>query len=135
MKRLFLFLGLITLLTNCRKTPDFDQLSADFIVSTSKDLNANFGAYKTYYLADTIKYIGGVGDDSILVGAKAAPLINAVKSNLESRGYTFTDRNSSPDLGLTLTAIKDINVVISGYPGWWDPYWGYCYWYKYWYYC
>lgn len=129
MKRLLLFLALITLLTNCRKTPDFDELSAEFIVSTSQDVNANFSAYKTYYLSDTIRYIGGVGDDSILVGPKAQPLIDAVNSNLATRGYTLVGRNNSPDLGLTLTAIKDINIVISGYPGWWDPYWGYCYWY------
>ena len=40
-------------------------------------------------------------------------------------------RNASPDLGLILTAIKDINVVVDYYPGWWDPWYGGCYWYYY----
>jgi hypothetical protein len=129
MKNTLLILFSVLLLGACRKVPDFDQLSSDFIVSTSLDQSANFGNYKTFYIADTVEYIGGVGADSIIVGDKALQLVNAVKTNLTSRGYTFTGRNNKPDLGLTLTAIKDINVIISGYPGWWDGYWGGCYWY------
>ena len=129
MKNSLLLICAVVLLGACRKIPDFDELSSDFVVSTSLDKTANFTSYKTYHIADTIKYIGGVGNDSIIIGDKAKPLIDAVKSNMAARGYTFVARNASPDLGLTLTAIKDINVVISGYPGWWDPWWGGCYWY------
>lgn len=129
MKRHLLFLILIIVsLSYCRKTPDFSQLSDNFVTSTSRDTTISFADFKTYYIADTIKYIGGIGDDSILVGNDAAVMIQTVKDNMNSRGYSFVDRDNNPDIGLTLTAIKDINVVVDYYPGWWDPYWG-CYWY------
>jgi hypothetical protein len=133
MKKILFFLLIIiaAVITSCRKTPNFDQLSYQFIVSTNLDKTANFGNYKTFYISDTIVYVGGVGDDSILVGSDADLLVNTVKDNLTARGYTFVSRASRPDLGFTLTAIKDINVIVDYYPGWWDPYWGYCYWYYY----
>ena len=129
MKNTFLLILSVLLLGACRRSPDFDDLSSQFIVTTTLDTTANFGNYKTFYIADTLKYIGGIGSDSLIVGSKAVEIVNVVKSNLASRGYTFVPRSSNPDLGLTLTAIKNINVVISSYPGWWDGWWGSCYWY------
>ena len=131
MKRTTLFILIIiaAVISSCRKTPDFDQLSLQFIVSTNLDKTADFGNYKTFFISDTVVYVGGIGDDSIIVGANADQMVNAVKQNLTAKGYTFVSRASNPDLGLTLTAIKDINVIVDYYPGWWDPYWGYCYWY------
>lgn len=120
---------LLAVISGCRKTPDFDDLSYEFIVSTSQDKTATFSNYKTFFISDTVVYIGGIGSDSIMVGPEAAQLTGAVKDNLTARGYTLVGRNGDPDLGLTLSAIKDINVVIDYYPGWWDPYWGGCYWY------
>ena len=121
----------LIIISGCRKSPDFDQLSYEFTVSTSVDKTANFANYKTYFLSDTVRYIGGVGADSFLVGANAALLTNPVKTNMTARGYTLVGRNACPDLGLTLTAVKDINVVVDYYPGWWDPWYGGCYWYYY----
>lgn len=134
MRSILLFLSAIVLFTNCRKVPDFSELSSNFIVSTSLDKEAKFGNYKTFYIADTIINIGGAGDDSIIVGADASQIIQTVKDNLTSRGYVYTGRSNHPDLGLTLSAIKDVNVVVDYYPGWWDGYWPSCYWYCYSYY-
>jgi len=120
---------LLAFMTGCRKTPDFDDLSYEFIVSTSVDKAATFSNYKTFFISDTVIYIGGIGSDSIMVGPEADQLTKAVKDNLTANGYTLVGRNASPDLGLTLSAIKDINVVVDYYPGWWDPYYGGCYWY------
>ena len=125
------FLVIICVVTGCRKTPDFSQLSDEFIVSTSQDKNASFNSYNTYFISDTVIYIGGIGSDSILVGPNALQLVQAVKNNLNSRGYTFVSRSENPDIGLILSAIKDINVIIEYYPGWWDGYYGGCYWYYY----
>jgi hypothetical protein len=134
MKSFVLLLFTIILFADCRKVPDFGELSSDFIVSTSLDTKANFSSYKTFYIADTIVYIGGVGNESVLTDANAMKLIQAVKDNLTSRGYVYTSRNNHPDIGLTLSAIKDIDVVVDYYPGWWDSYWPGCYWYCYSYY-
>src|SRR5205085_91144 len=119
---------LLAMITGCRKTPNFDQLSYQFTVSTSLDTKAKFTEYKTFFISDTVVYVGGVGSDSILPAAQAAQLVTAVKTNLTGYGYTFVPRSGNPDVGLTLTAIKDITVVVSSYPGWWDGYYG-CYWY------
>ena len=122
---------LLAVITGCRKSPDFDQLSYEFTVGTSLDQAANFSNYKKYFISDTIVYVGGIGADSIIVGAQAAELTKAVKDNMAARGYTFVGRNGGPELGFTLTAIKDINVVVDYYPGWWGGYYGGCYWYYY----
>jgi len=133
MKKIIILLPLVlAIVTGCRKSPDFDELSYQFVVSTSLDKAANFASYKTFFISDTVIYVGGIGADSILV-APAAPLVNAVRTNLTANGYTEVGRAANPDLGLTLTAIKDITVVINSYPGWWDPWYG-CYWYCYGYY-
>jgi hypothetical protein len=116
-------------ITGCRKTPDFDQLSYEFIVSTSLDKTADFAAYKTFFISDTVVYVGGIGSDSVIVGPDAQALTKVVKDNLTAGGYTLVPRSAHPDLGLIMTAIKDLNVVIDYYPGWWDPYYGGCYWY------
>lgn len=47
---------------------------------------------------------------------------------MEARGYTFVPNNHThPDLGLGLTAVKNLNIGVI-YPGWWWGYWGGCYW-------
>lgn len=129
MKKIIVLFFAISFLTDCRKTPDFDELSSQFIVSTNLDKDADFGTYSSFYIADTIVNIGGIGSDSIIVGADAQQLVQTVKDNLTSRGYIFKNRDNNPDLGLTLTAIKDVNVIVNYYPGWWDGYWPGCYWY------
>ena len=121
----------LVIISGCMKSPDFDQLSYEFTVSTSVDKEADFAIYKTYFLSDTVRYIGNVGSDSFLVGAPAAELTGAVREDMAARGYSPVGRNANPDLGLILTAVKDINVVIDYYPGWWDPWYGGCYWYYY----
>ena len=124
---------LLAVITGCRKSPDFDQLSYEFTVATSLDQAANFSNYKTYFISDTVVYVGGIGKDSIIVGPQAAELTKSVKDNMAAKGYTFVGRSGKPDLGFTLTAIKDINVVVDYYPGWWGGYYP-CYWYCYGYY-
>ena len=112
----------------CRKTPDTTPLTTGFVVQTSKDANANFGDYKTYFISDTIAYISTSLTDTLWIGPDAKKLVDAVKTNMEARGYTFVANNHAhPDLGLGLTAIKDLNITVV-YPGYWWGYWGGCYW-------
>ena len=114
----------------CRKTPDLDQLTNDFVVQTSKQPDANFGSYKTYYISDTIALKTTNPLDTLWTDAGAKQLVDAVKANMAARGYTLVPKLSRPELGLGLTAIKDLNVGVV-YPGWWWGYYGGCYWYYY----
>lgn len=125
---LSLLFGFLLLLAGCRVEPDFDDLSSDFVVSTSLDKNASFGNYKTFFISDSVAYIGDVDDAEYLTNAEARQLVQRVKENMISRGYTFVGRRDNPDVGLMLSAVKDINVVVDYYPGWWDWYWPGCYW-------
>lgn len=129
MKRHYLLAFCLVVLFACRKAPDLGKLSTDFVVQTSKEPDADFGQYKTYYISDSIALINSnPSDDSLWFDDDAKQLVAAVKSNMEARGYTeVSDPHASPDLGLGLTAIKDLNIGVI-YPGWWWGYWGGCYW-------
>ena len=114
----------------CRKTPDTSKLSANFVVQTARDPDADFGSYQTYYISDTISLETTNPDDSIWFDASAKQLVDAVKANMSAMGYTFVSKGAQPDLGLVLGVVKDLNLGVI-YPGWWYGYWGYwggCYW-------
>lgn len=128
----WLMLGLVVAAIGCQKTPDLDQLSTNQVVATDRDLQANFANYSTYHISDTVSIVATDPKDSILTGPLALQLVNAVKTNMNSRGYTFVARNASPDLGLRLTVIKDVTrTAVCG--GWWDGWWGWYppYWWGY----
>jgi len=129
MKNRHLFLPLfLMVLFACRKYPDTSQLSTNFVVQTSREPGANFSSYKTYYISDTIAAITTNPNDSLWFDNDAKQLVDAVKTNMGARGYTLvTSHLASPDLGLGLTVLKDLNLGVV-YPGWWWGYWGGCYW-------
>ena len=132
MKRLLAWgLGLCCLFS-CRKTPDLGQLTNKPVVITSRDDKADFTSYTTFHIPDTVAYISNTPSaDSIIVGASAQVMVNAVKTNMTSRGYQFVARTANPHLGIKLTAIKQVNAGVVYPPGWWGGYWGYpgwCYW-------
>lgn len=123
-----LFLILAAMLSGCLSSPDFDELSYDFIVSTNVDKKANFKQYKTYYISNRVVNIGGQGADSLLTGPAAQQLIETVKTNMAASGYQLVTKAAQPDLGLTLSVVKIENLVVDYWPGWWDSYWPWCYW-------
>ncbi len=127
-KRYFLLAFGFVAFFACRKIPDTSNLSVNFVVQTSKDPAANFGNYKTYYISDTIALKTTDPTDTLWTDDDAKQLVEAVKTNMSARGYTLvSSSHSTPDLGLGLTAIKDLNIGVV-YPGWWWGYWGGCYW-------
>jgi len=129
MKKFHLFsLFFVVILFSCRKYPDTGKLSTNFVVQTSQEPGVNFGSYKTYYISDTIAAITADPNDSLWTDNDAKQLVEAVKTNMNARGYTFVaNSHANPDLGLGLTVIKDLNIGVI-YPGWWWGYWGGCYW-------
>jgi len=140
MKRIFLKASLALTLINygCIKEPDYDKLSANLVVATISDSVAKFASYKTYYISDSVAVINSTIVDTVLKNANAQKLVDAVKQNMNARGYTFKAKAGVPDLGLMLGIAKNtyVGVVYSGwwdaYYGWWDPwYWGWYYPYYY----
>lgn len=117
--------GLVASLAACRKEPDTEDLKLDQVVATDRDLAANFSNYATYFISDTVSVVASASTDSILTGPMALQMVNAVKTNMNDRGYTFKPRSAGlPDLGFRLTVIKDITLTaVCG--GWWDGWYGY----------
>ena len=119
-----ILVALFAAIISCRKEPDSSELSTEQVVATDRDLAANFSEYNTYFISDSVSVVATDPKDSILTGPLAAQLVNAIKTNMTSRGYTFVPRTSGPHLGLRLTVIKDITrTAICG--GWWDGWYGY----------
>lgn len=116
---------LMVMMAGCYKSPDFDDLSDNFTVSTNRDVEANFANYKTFHVSDTIAFASSNPKDSIIVGADAKTVVDAVKANMAARGYVFVARSAKPDLGIKVGALKDVDAGVI-YPGWWYGYpgWG-----------
>lgn len=109
----------------CRKEPNTEDLKLEQVVATDRDLAANFSNYSTFFISDTVSVVASNGNDTILTGTQALQMVNAVKTNMTNKGYTFKPRSQGlPDLGLRLTVIKDVTrTAVCG--GWWDGWWGY----------
>lgn len=120
-KLLLLIAGAIAF-ASCKKIPDYEDLSSEFVVSTNFDKTAAFDSYKTYYISDTVTNFGGSGADTLLVGTVAQQLVAAVKSNMSSRGYTFVPAASKPELALKMGVVDVVNIDV--YPGWYSGYAG-----------
>jgi hypothetical protein len=123
--KIFLLVALLATMISCRKVPDTSELSNEQVVATDRDLAAKFSDYSTYFISDSVSVVANDPKDSILTGPLALQMVNAVKTNMNARGYTFRPRAQGlADLGLRLTVIKDITrTAVCG--GWWDGWWGY----------
>src|SRR5678816_2690755 len=96
----FLAILLLSVLFSCRKEPDTEDLKLEQVVATDRDLSANFSSYATFFISDTVSIVASASTDSILTGPLALQLVNAVKTNMTAKGYTFKPRSQGlPDLG------------------------------------
>ena len=143
---LIILIPVMIIATGCEPTPDEKQLFDQYVVSTSFDEDADFTSYTTYTLpTDTIGLISNVfGDDTIIVvqSGQTYPrdVINAVKTNMNARGYQLVARTDDPDIALNIFVVKNLNIFQQvnyypgyyGYPGYYYPsYYGYNYYYGY----
>ncbi len=121
----FLVILFVSVLCSCRKEPNTEDLKLEQVVATDRDLAANFSNYATFFISDTVSIVASASTDSILTGPMAKQMVDAVKANMTTRGYTFKPRAQGlPDLGFRLTVIKDITrTAVCG--GWWDGWYGY----------
>ena len=99
---------------------------------TNYDSVANFSAYKTYSIADSVAVIDN-GQHSRALSASDQAYIDAVNKYMQQRGYVLTTANASPDLGLTVNRIYNTATSVVTYNDYYDTYYG-SYWdpYYYW---
>jgi hypothetical protein len=112
------------------------------MVATNYDKEADFSTYATYAIpTDTIGFISNSSNDTIIVSSESdfpRPVLNAIKQNLDFRGYSQVDRSENPDLGINVLVVNDFNVFQQvvypdyNYPGnYYSGYYGYGSWYYY----
>jgi hypothetical protein len=132
-KKFFAIVGLLALLS-CTKDVE-RNLEADEkpLYITKTDSSIDFTIYATFSLADSVAVI----DNNQLIERVRtdydAAFINAIASEMQSRGFARVSHDDNPDLGISIsriyndfTGLIDYSDYWGGYSGYWDPYyWGY----------
>lgn len=125
---------LFSMLFSCTKDP-IKSLSNEEsrIYITNYDSAVNFSAFTTYSISDSVAVIknGQLQGKTKTEADKA--FIQAIKDNLNARGYRLVAKDEQPDLGINVSAIYNNQTGMLSYPSYWgyydtfwDPYyWGY----------
>ena len=111
-----LMLGSLFLLQACFPYGPTDIEEFD-IVATFFDENANFAAYKTYAMPDTIARInpdGSVSTDVAIYDYDAL-ILSQVAANMSAVGYTRVDNPEDADMTMTLAISKSGYNIGSSY--------------------
>lgn len=103
------------------------------IYITNRDSMVNFSTFKTFSIADSVGIIEDNQGRGLSLDAFDAGVIGKIRQSMQDRGFTEIDRNSSPDLGITVSRIYSNSLGVVSYPDYWgsyggfyDPYyWGY----------
>jgi hypothetical protein len=140
MRKIVFVLITAACLIGCQTEPDGLKLYDELVVSTNFDPEVTFGAYTTYAIpTDTIGFISNTNpNDTIIVASQSNKyypklVLERIRSNMNSRGYTAVDKSENPDLGVNVYIVKDFNVFQQVvYPNYYYPYYyGYGSYYSY----
>ncbi len=125
--------SLAILAYGCQKDPLKDMTNEESrIYITDHDSTIQFNSFHTFSISDSAALIEN-GRVSKQLNAADAAYIQAVKDQMQARGYVLVSKNDNPDLGLTVNRIisTSTGVISLGsywdyYDSYWDPYyWGY----------
>ena len=126
MERAVLAITGLALVSSCTKDP-LNNLSEEEsrIYITNRDNNANFAAYKTYSIPDSVYVI----NNNSFVGAQATTAdlqaLATVRSALESRGYVRVARSQKPDLGINVSRLFNTTTNLVEFQSYWGGSGGY----------
>lgn len=118
----------------CSKDPLKNLSDSDSrLYITNYDSTVKFSSFKTYSISDSVAVINDGNVQKRIAGDAEAAIIQAVKNNMEQRGYQLVGKSSLPDLGINVTKIISTQTGVVSYPSYWgyynsywDPYyWGY----------
>lgn len=122
----------ITALVSCSKDPLKNMSDSDSrIYITNYDSTVLFKTFRTFSISDSIAVISnGKAEKRISTDAEAA-IIQAVKDNMQQRGFQLVTKDASPNLGINVTKIISTQTGVVSYPSYWgyyDSYWDPYYW-------
>lgn len=131
MKQILFFLAVIPALWGCEPEADNLRLLDQLVVSTNFDPDTDFQKFTTYTISkDTIGYVSNTSRDTIWAYTSSQPyprdVINAVRRQMDSIGYQYTDRTGDPDVGMNIYIIENLNLFQQVYyPNYYSNYYGY----------
>ena len=126
-------LPLITFFACSKSASDGLSNEESRVYITNRDEAATFNSYRSFSIVDSVLiYINNAPSRQLTADDMA--LLDAIKSQMQSRGYVYAEKSDSPDLGINVTKVDQrvSSVIIDPYPGswstlpgYWDPnYWG-----------
>ena len=133
MKKLIPLLMLVVAFVACEKDPDMDKLDNKYLVYTNYDTKADFKAFQTYYMPDSLLIIGNKKAATDWKDDTAQEILKTYVTNMNNRGYVRVDNRDEANLGLQVSYIESTYYFRDygapewwwNYPGYWDaPYWG-----------
>ena len=142
MKKILLIPAVIILAVACHKEPYTDS-DNEYLVYTSPGKHTTFTSFQTFDLADSLLIIGQSNKPVYSQSDNALALIQAVRTNMEKRGFIYTPDNPDADLGIQMTYVIKTERYVQyyrdpywwlDYPGYWSPgFWGNytCFYYPY----
>ena len=140
MKKLTLITLAALTLAACEKQADTDELEGRYVVYTSYDPQTDFSSLGTYYLPDSILIISNSLQPTYSTGTQAQEILQAWADNMETRGFTRSEKREDADLGLQVSYVENTyHAIVGGSPEWWwnySGYWNLGYWgnWGHWYY-
>ncbi|TDH22997.1 DUF4136 domain-containing protein [Segetibacter sp. 3557_3] len=115
-------LSMMIALVSCSKDPLANLTEEESrIYITNYDSTAQFSAYKTFSISDTVAVINN-GQGSKQSNATDLAFVNAVKQNLQARGFTQVSRTSNPDLAVNVSRIYNTSAGVVRYNDYYDYY-------------
>ena len=131
---LIIFSLVLVAFSACRKDPLKNLTNEESrIYITNYDTAARFETYQTFSIEDSVSVIQDNQSMGKQLGAFETNVIDAVRQNMKSRGYTEVDKSAGPDLAINISRVTNTSTGVFSYPDYWgdyggfyDPfYWGY----------
>ncbi|HRP54940.1 DUF4136 domain-containing protein [Agriterribacter sp.] len=124
----------IGLLGSCTKDPLKNMTNEESrIYITNYDSTVNFEAFKTYSISDSVAVVSNGSLREKTLTETDAAFLQAIKDNMQQRGYELVGKDDHPDLGINISSVFNGQTGVISYPSYWgyynrywDPYyWGY----------
>ncbi len=121
----FMLIAVAALVASCTKEP-LKSLTPEEsrIYITSYDSSANFSAFKTFNVADSVGAISNSGASRELTTTDQA-YIDAVKKYMQQNGYILVEKNANPDIAVSINRVYNTSTGVIDYTNYWDYYGGY----------
>lgn len=102
-----------------------DKIQDYDVAMTNYDKSADFGAFTTFSIADTIVYFSN-DKDATLSHQFDQQIVDLVTKNLEDRGYVVVDTTENPSFVITISAFSNVNYAyyVDNWYNNWSWYWG-----------